>query len=115
MSNEEIQVTYQAPAGWLESRRVTRMKGDPLPAEVTAQPVVIGIWNTTEGFTDEGRPWGYVSYSLTIDGRENPSDLTQDEREYIGRVLEHAVSDFRDGRAMGAGSLAPSVDEGERQ
>lgn len=110
-----INVTYQAPADWTARRRVTKLIGDELPAEVTAQPLTIGVWNTTEGLNAEGRPVGWVAYSLNIGGREDPEDLSQDEREYVARMLEHAALDFRSGHALRPESFPSPADEGKPQ
>lgn len=103
--DEIFTVTYQSPAGW-KARNTTSLPGTELPVDVVSQPLTIGIFNTTEGFhPDSGRPWGWTAYSLVIGGRENPEDLTPDEREYVARMLEYAAAEMRSGSAFGPDSL----------
>lgn len=109
---EQIVVKYEKPANW--TPRQTSLAGEELPAEVTAQPVTIGVYASTEGTNEAGRPYGYVAYSVAIAGRADP-ELTADEREYVARLLDHAAADFRSGRALGPDTLVAISREPEGQ
>lgn len=97
--SEDVTVRFKAPAGWAESKRLqaTHLGTGDLPPEVTSQEVVIACWLNTERINERGRPEGWYSYSLKFGDRENPNDLSDDERAYVVAILERAASDFRQG------------------
>lgn len=63
-----------------------------LPAEVVATEFLLTINARADGSTprDKGGAW----VSLNFGGRENPDDLSDEEREYIYAVVQFAVKSF---------------------
>jgi hypothetical protein len=100
MDSEKITVTYDRPAGWFATQQASpgSLGTEHLPAEVTRQPVAVSAWSTTEEINAaSGRPHGFYSIGLRIGERQNPVDLTADEREYVAMVLEFTARKFREG------------------
>jgi hypothetical protein len=97
---EKITVTFDKPAGWFATQQTSpgSLGTESLPVEVTKQPVVVSAWSTTEEINAaSGRPRGFYAIGLRLGERENPADLTADEREYVAMVLEFTARKFREG------------------
>jgi len=96
---EKLTITYEKPAAWVESKKASpgSLGTEHLPVAVTKQPIAVSVWSTTEEINEEsGRPRGWYAYALSIAGRENPANPTDDEREYVAAILEFTARLFRD-------------------
>ena len=96
---KRFSVTFEKAAEWVHAQHEFpgSLGTEHLPIEVTTQPVTIGVYSTTEEInTESGRPRGWFSLSLNIAGRLNPTDLTDDECEYVAALLRTAAERFSD-------------------
>jgi hypothetical protein len=96
----KFSVEFEAPAAWVQDKKAhpESLGTEHLPLEVTRQPVTAAVWSTTEEINAEsGRPRGWFAISLNIAGRENPDELSADEREYVACLFEEGARRIRKG------------------
>lgn len=84
---------------------MTKLGTENLPTDVVKTPFTLAIWSAT----DKKHPRkGVVAVGLLFGSRDNPADLTVDEREYILACLRYAID------GISAGDI-PQGGEGESE